>query len=210
MMSSEITDALKVMGLGTHGVLLYDSKESKREILFSHLQCGQPHSKMVYVCSEEGPAEIRKEMWGFGIDVGRLAESGRLSISNYDEVYIGRDGGVDVRRIADRLSGLAWGCRSQGLRSVRMASEMSFFFRNGKAVELLEYERALGREFDFPGMVVCAYNVAEMRDTGCLDMLMPMLRAHGLVMLTGPRGMVTLEPKRVENRYVEHVMRVRV
>ena len=87
---------------------------------------------------------------------------------------------------------------------------MSCFFRHGKLVELVEYERALGKHFYFPGMGVCAFNVVEMQSAGCLDILMPLLEAHELVILTGPKGDVMLNSGRVERRHVEQAMQIRI
>jgi MEDS: MEthanogen/methylotroph, DcmR Sensory domain len=209
MISPEIAHALKTMEPGTHGVLIYDSNENKRDVLFSHLRYGQEDSKLVYVCSEEKPEQITDEMKTHGIDVGGLKAKDRLTISNYDEVYIGRDGSVDIPNIIDGFAKLAWGCSRGGLR-MRASAEMSCFFRRGKLVELVEYENALGKRFYFPGMGMCAYNVVEMQSAGCLDMLMPLLRAHGPVILTGPKGGVVMESERVRPTQVEQVLHVRI
>jgi len=58
MVSPEIAHALNVMQPGTHTVLIYDSRENKRNILFSHLRNGLADSRLVYVCSEERPEQI--------------------------------------------------------------------------------------------------------------------------------------------------------
>jgi len=210
LLSPEISYTLASMEPGNHGVLIYDSKDNKREVLFNHLKNGDKDSKLVYVCSEERPDDIGKGMEDFGLDVKGLGKEQRLSIATYDQVYIKDDGTVDVPNIIDGFAKQAWGCRHQGLKGFRAAAEMSCFFRRGKLTELMEYEHALGKKFYFPGMGMCAYNVVEMQAAGCLDMLMPLLRAHGLVILTGPKGAVTLAPERVQPKRVEQVMQVRL
>jgi hypothetical protein len=210
MLSPEVAHVLQAMEPGTHGVVVYDSLENKRDVLFSHLSCGRGDSKMVYVCSEERPEKIRDEMETSGIDVRGLAGRDMLTISNYDDVYIRKDGTVDIPGIIGGFAKLAWDCASHGLRGMRACAEMSCFFRRGKVVELVEYERALGKHFYFPGMGMCAYNVLEMQSAGSLDVLMPLLRAHGLVILTGPRGNAVLKPEGVSAGRVEKVMQVRI
>jgi len=209
MVSPEIAHALNVMQPGTHTVLIYDSRENKRNILFSHLRNGLADSRLVYVCSEERPEQIRREMQDDGIDVEGLEGRERLTISNYDEVYI-KNGGVDIPEIIDGFAKLAWNSTHRGLKSLRATAEMSCFFRQGKVVELVEYEKALGKKFHFPGMGVCAYDVIEMQSAGCLDILMPLLRAHGLVILTGPKGEVMLEPEAVQTRRVEQALQITI
>src|SRR5579859_2498600 len=134
MVSPEIAHALNVMEPGAHAVLIYDSRENKRDILFSHLRNGLASSRLVYVCSEERPEQIRTAMRDNGIDVEKLEGSERLTISNYDEVYI-KNGTVDTPGIIDGFAKLAWSCTRQGFKSLRATAEMSCFFRQGKVVE---------------------------------------------------------------------------
>jgi hypothetical protein len=209
MVSPEIAHALNVMEPGAHAVVIYDSKENKRDILFNHLRNGLADSRLVYVCSQETPEGIRRAMQDGGIDAESLEGRERLTISNYDQVYI-KDGSVDIPGIIDGFAKLAWASTRQGFRGLRATAEMSCFFTHGKVVELVEYENALGKRFHFPGMGVCAFDVLEMQSAGCLDVLMPLLRAHGLVILTGPRGDVMLAPEQVQTRRVEQALEIRI
>jgi len=194
----------------THSVLIYDTTENKRDVLFSHLKYGQTDSKLVYVCSEESPESIREGMKSEGIDVSGLEAINRLAVHTYDQVYIKKDGSVNIPEIIQGFADLALASKQQGMRGIRAAAEMSCFFRRGKVPQLVEYERALGKGFYFPGMGVCAYNVLEMQSAGCLDVLMPLLRAHGNVILTGPKGAVSLPAERVQQRQVERTLEIRI
>ncbi len=207
MLDPKIARSLKEMRPGAHVVLVYDSLEHKKEVLFNHLKCGVGEAKLAYVCSEEAPQQVEREMEKFGIDVKGLEQTEMLSVGNYDEVYIKQDK-VDVEGIIDHFSDLAWRCKKSGLKGLRAAAEMSCFFQCGKVKELTMYEYALHREFAFPGMGICAYNVLEMEKSGHLGMLMPLLRAHSRVILTGPLGISMLEPEKLEDNHVERMMQV--
>jgi len=207
MLDPKIAVLLKEMRPGAHVVLVYDSPEHKRDVLFNHLKFGINASKLAYVCSEEPPQQVEEEMHDFGIDVEGLEQSGMLSVGNYDEVYI-RDNKVDVHGIIDHFSDLAWRCTKSGLKGLRASAEMSCFFWHGKVKELITYEDALHKEFAFPGMGICAYNVLEMQKSGHLGMLMPLLRAHSRVILTGPLGSSILEPERLDENHIERMMKV--
>jgi hypothetical protein len=209
MLSPEVAHVLKTMQPGTHTMLVYDSPENKHDVLFTHLKYGENDSKLAYVCSEETPNQIRANLKNDGMDVKALEHRGRLSVANYDEVYI-RDGYVDIPRVIDHFSTLSWRCLKEGLRSLRAGAEMSCFIQNEKMVELADYERALGREFPFPAMGICAFNVVEMQRAGYLDRLMPLLMDHGTVILTGPKGSSVLNGDRVKDEHVEKVMHVRI
>ena len=49
-----------------------------------------------------------------------------------------------------------------------------------------------------------------MASTGNLETLMPLLRAHGTIILTGPKGSSVLKPDTVQKQDVEHVMKIKV
>jgi hypothetical protein len=205
----EVTQAIRDMPSGTHAVLVYDSKENKRDVLFSHLKIGADTDGLVYACSEESPQEIREELEGSGVDVDGLEQKGILSVKNYDEVYI-VDGKVDAPKIIAGFSDLAWRYAQRGLNGVRAAAEMSCFFTSGKVQELVEYENALHRKFGFPGKGICGYNLVEMGNSGGLEVLWPILKAHSLVIMTGPNGSFALEPEKITNPDIERTMGIKV
>jgi hypothetical protein len=195
--SSDVNAALEDMPNGTHAVLVYDSLENKRQVLFRHLRMGVNREGLVYACSEETPQEIRRGLENSGVDVGNLEAKGTLMVKNYDEVYI-VNGLVDSPRIVDGFSKLAWGFARKGMEGVRAAGEMSCFLREQKISELIQYERALHRKLSFPGKGICAYNLVEMETSGNLDALWPILKAHSLAIMTGPNGSFDLEPEKIQ------------
>jgi hypothetical protein len=72
--------------------------------------------------------------------------------------------------------------------------------------ELVNYEKDLHRKFSFPAMGLCGYNLVKMYNSGNLNSLWPILRAHGLVIMTGPGGSMALKPEEIESRDVEQTM----
>lgn len=190
------------MPMGTHAVLVYDSLENKHDVLFHYLKTGINKEALFYVCAEESPESIKLAMEMQGINVGRLIADRTLSIKNYDEVYI-KNGKVDSPGIIDLFSAASWEYKNNGLKGIRAAGEMSCFFKEGKLKELMEYERSLDTSFSFPGKGICAYNLVEMGNSGNLDMLWPIIKAHGLVIMTGPRGGFALESSKLTERDVE-------
>jgi hypothetical protein len=199
---SEITAALEDMPSGSHAVLVYDSLEKKRDVLFKHLKMGMNREGLIYACSEEAPQKIKQELESSGVDVGGLEAKGTLMVKNFDEVYI-VNGKVDSPKIIDGFSRLAWGYARKGMEGVRAAGEMSCFLREQKVSELLQYERALHQKLSFPGKGICAYNLVEMDTSGNLDALWPILKAHSLVIMTGPKGGFALEPEKIHEADLE-------
>ena len=198
--------AKKLDGLppGTHAVLVYDSEERKEDVLFTHLKLGGRYDGLVYVCSEETPSQAEAAMGRFGLDVEVRKSEGTLSVKNNDEVYI-VDGKVDSPKIIKEFSDMAYDYSFRGY-GMRAAAEMSCFFDHGLVDELVCYEKDLHRRFAFPAFGVCGYNLVKMYNTGSLDSLWPILRAHGVVIMTGPNGSFALEPEEVDQRDVEKTM----
>jgi hypothetical protein len=207
LVSPKIAESLRSMPSGTHAILVYDTQESKRDVLLSHLGLGVNRAGLVYAYAEEGPDRIREEMKKFGIDAGHLEKKNTLAIRSSEDVYIA-NGKVDTEGIIKGFSDLAWDYTRKGMDGIRASAEMSPFFRRGMISELEKYEHALHRRFSFPGRGVCAYNLIELQNSGHLETLMPMLRAHAVVILTGPKGGVVLEPDTVTEKDVEKVMAV--
>ena len=209
MLSREVSEFLSKFSSGTHAVVFYDDLEKKREILFSHLKFGERNQGLAYVCSEESPQQIREQMKRFGIDADRLRTSGRLGISNYDEIYI-VDQKVNVARIATAFSEMAEKYRLMGLEGLRASAEMSCFFREGKIKDLLMYEYSLHRRFGFQAEGICAYNIHDMERSGHLETIMPVIRAHETVILAGPNASVVLEPHNIEDKDFEKAMEIEI
>jgi hypothetical protein len=101
-----IAETLAGMESGTHAILIYDSQENKRDVLFNHLKYGINKEGLVYACSEEKPQEISEELQAAGMDVARLEARGTLAVKYYDEVYF-VGGEVDAPKIVNGVSSLA-------------------------------------------------------------------------------------------------------
>ncbi len=202
-----VQSAIQNMPSGTHAILVYDSPDNKRDVLFSHLKAGASKEGLVYVCSEESEQEIRQELSLSGVDAETMEATEELQIKRYDDVYI-VDGKVDAPKIIAGFSDLAWSFRRKGKDGLRAAAEMSCFLRENRVAELIEYEQALHRKFSFPAKGMCAYNLIEMGNRGELEALWPILKAHALVIMTGPRGSFALEPERVGKALVNETMGV--
>lgn len=207
MTSLKIDDVLRRMKLGTHAILVYDSQDNKRQVLLKHLELGVNRTGLVYAYAEEGPDGIREEMKRFGMNAKRLEEADLLAIQSSEDIYM-PEGRVDTESIIKGFSDLAESYARRGLGGIRASAEMSPFFRHGLFRELEDYERALHRKFSFPARGICAYNLVELNNSGRLETLMPMLRAHDVVMLTGPNGSTVLNPDVVTEKDVEAVMQV--
>lgn len=208
MLDTEVTDFLANFEAGTHAILFYDNPRSKRELLFNHLKFGQNRQGLAYVCSEESPEQIRNEMADFGLDTHSVRGSERITIANYDEVYI-VNGKVKIPEIIGKFSSLVDLCKSKGLSGLRAGAEMSCFFHQHLVEELLAYERALHVKFSFSAVGICAFNVMEMLKSGRMDVFMSLVKAHDPIIYSTPNGFLLLKPPKVKPDDLETIMQVR-
>jgi hypothetical protein len=204
MVSPEVVNALDSLPPSTHAMLVYDTKERKEEVLFEHLRLASKYDGAVFVCSEETPSQAETSMRSFGIDVNERKRQGTLLVKNFDDVYI-VDGKVDSPRIIKGFSDLAYEYSTHGY-GLRAAAEMSCFFRPKRLNELVAYENDLHRKFSFPAFGICGFNLLEMGNSNSLDVLWPIIRAHGVVIMTGPGGSLVLPPEEVKSDDVEKTM----
>ena len=204
MQDAIVNDFLSRFDPGSHVVLFYNDQKSKHELLFTHLKYGEHSQGLAYVCSEESPSLIRQEMQKFGLDTNSVKGTDKLTISNYDEIYI-ENGEVDIPAIIGKFAGMVDACRNRGLNGLRAAAEMSCFFKHGKIEELVAYERALHRRLMFKAEGICAYNITEISSQGYLDVVMPLVRAHDPVIFATPNGYLIMKPSKVGNKHIEQM-----
>jgi hypothetical protein len=209
LLDEKILHFLSAFREGTHAVVLYDSPQHKRDLLFSHLKFGaEGNEGLAYVCSEEKPLEIMAEMRKFGLDIDALRSRNRITVSNYDRVYV-VEHRVDIPEIIRAFAGLSGKYRSMGFDGLRASAEMSCFFREGKVAELIAYEKALHRRLDFQAEGICAYNIFDLVNSDAIGKIMPIVRAHDPVIILGPTECLILEPDAAERREIEVALEIR-
>jgi hypothetical protein len=209
LLEKELETFFDGMKPSDHALLFYDSQESKHRILYNYLKDGLEKGKgIVYICSEEKPGQIRRGLRGFGIDVEPNERSGNLLIKNFDEWYI-EDGRVEILKIINHWNETYNRFNEKGL-GMRVAGETSCFFQQNKVRELLRYEYALHRVVSTPIEVLCAYNIQTIIKTGYIDMIMPLVRAHGKAIFTSREGSVVIEPETVEDTDVEKLLEIEI
>lgn len=169
-----------------HVILFYESREAKRNTLFSYIQRGLLDGKAgVYICSEETPEEIRQAMVEFGIDVIRFEEAEALHILPYTEMYI-RDGTFDLEFVMDTWNKWYNDAISKGFNGIRATGEMSCFLDHDLLDDLIDYEHALHTVLDIPMTAICAYNADRLTNVdNPVDVYSELVKAHGKVLFAG-------------------------
>lgn len=210
MEAREVIHFVRNMKPHDHAILFYDTPENKHTILFNFLNAGLEEGKgALYICSEEAPEQIRREMEAFGLDVKKFEKENALKIYNYDEWYI-EDGKAESVRILAHATQVYENFQKIGFKGMHGTGEMSCFFEYNQVKELLRYEYALHRVLKIPAKIICAYNIYDIVVAGYPEVIMPLARAHSLSIFTGPYGFVVHKPENVEDTDVEKLLQIKI
>ena len=96
------------------------------------------------------------------------------------------------------------------MKGLCAAGEMACFFKHNKVRELLRYEYALQRMLKIPIEALCAYSVPTIVNTGNTEIIMPLVRAHGWAIFTGPGGNRLYKPENVEDLDIEKLLQIKI
>jgi len=210
MDTREVIRFVKDMKPNDHAILFYDTLESKHTILFNFLSAGLEEGKgALYVCSEEKPEQIQREMETFGLNVNKFEKENALKIYNYDEWYIENGKAESVRILAHETQAYE-NFQKIGFKGMHEAGEMGCFFEHDLVKELLRYEYALHRVLKIPTEAICAYNVYDIVVAGYTEVIMPLVRAHSWSIFTGPYGFVVHKPENVEDSDIEKLLQIKI
>lgn len=209
LISKELESFIHKFEPHNHLILFYDTLKNKYGILNLFVANGLKNGKgIVYICSDEGPEEVHRDLNSFGFDVETRVKEGTLLIRSFDEWYIER-GRVEPIKIITRWNKAFDQFNGRGL-GMRVIGETSCFFRQGLVRELMRYEYALHRVLTIPMEAICAYNLKTIVDTGYTDVIMPLIRAHGKAIFTTEGGSMIFEPENIEDTDVEKLLDIEI
>ena len=190
MGKTEILDFVKGMRAKNHAILFYSNRRDKSEVLFTYLKSGLDAGEAaVYVASDESPQQTRQAMRDFGLNVNHYEKTRALRVADYREWYI-IDGKFDIGRTFSLWEKSLQEALDRGFKGLRVAGEMSCFFRHHMLNELVVYERALHRELTIPMEAICAYDdsvvLRGIEEDRYLRLYLDLITAHGTIMFVGP------------------------
>ena len=190
MAKAEILNFVTTMHAKDHAIFFYANRRDKREVLFTYLKAGLDAGEAaIYVASDESTHEIRRAMEDFGVNVDQYERTGALRIVDYREWYI-IEGKFDIRSIFSLWERSLREAIARGFKGLRVAGEMSCFFRHHMLNELVVYERALHRELEIPMEAICAYDdgivLRGIEEDRYLRLYLDLITAHGTILFVGP------------------------
>lgn len=208
--SQDIGHFIENLRATDHVILFYDNLEDKNNVLFKFFSDGLAHGKgIVYVYSEETLENIRNRMISFDINLLEAEKQQKLVIRRFDEWYI-VNGQVEVLRILSLWKDAFEEFRKRGF-GLRIAGDMACFFKHKKVRELLRYEYSFTKKvIEIPVEAICAYNVNTIVETGYSETIMPLIRAHGWAIFTGPRGIMLYKPENIGKDDIEELLKIKI
>jgi hypothetical protein len=187
---AEILEFVKTMHVKDHAILFYENRDDKRDILFTYLKAGLDAGEAaIYVASDEPTHDVARAMEEFGLNVDQYQKKHALRIVDYREWYI-IEGEFNVSRVFSQWQRSLREALDGGFKGLRVAGEMSCFFRHHMLNELVVYERALHRELEVPMEAICAYDdsvvLRGIEEDRYLRLYLDLIAAHGTILFVGP------------------------
>ena len=183
--TEKLTDILEQLKASNHVILIYDTPEAKRNILFNYLKIGLENGEAgIYVASEETPSEIRKAIRKFDRKMEKYEKTGALRILGYGDVYI-INGKFNIETTINIWKKLQEESKAKGFPVIRVTGEASCFLKYNLTEELLNYERQLHRTLELPMIAICAYNTKMLNKNGDpINVYTELVRMHSKILFT--------------------------
>lgn len=177
---------LKQLKPTEHVIFVYETQESKYDVLFNYIKHGLENGEAaVYVCSEATPAQIKTAMKLFGIDVEKYEKSGALKILYYTEIYI-INGKFSIENTLSLWNKYHKEALANGFKGLRVTGEMACFFEHNLVKDLLEYEKSLHEVLSIPIVAICSYRSDKLKNMDDpIYLYRELTKAHGTVLYEG-------------------------
>jgi MEDS: MEthanogen/methylotroph, DcmR Sensory domain len=172
-----------------HVTMFYECVEDKYRVLFGYLRAGLDAQEAVaYVAgADETPGQVKLMLEKGGVDVDVCEKKSMLQIMSHKDWYLA--GGVfDVQRTIALWARLLSDALADGFKGLRVAGDVTWFFRCGMKSQLLEYENALHRVLDVPLIAVCAYSLPVLMEMNEVQLVVDLIKAHNNVIFLGAQA----------------------
>lgn len=179
----KLTAILEQLKTSNHVILVYDSPEAKRDVLFNYLKMGLENGEAgIYVASDETPGEIRKAIRQFDRKMEKYEKTGALRILGCEDIYI-INGKFNSKTTINLWKKLQDESKAKGFPVMRVTGEMGCFLKHNLTEELLNYERQLHRTLEGSMIAICAFDAKMLnknRDT--INLYTELVRMHSKIL----------------------------
>lgn len=161
--------------INDHNIYLYSDILKKHEVLFSNLKNGLDNRcSILYIASGESVLEAKCQMAYFGL---RFNKPNKPKIVTCKEWYT-PDGEFDSNRVIEQFRSLLDDSLDRGFEGLYVSGDVAdtFDFLRYDLKSWLKYEASLGRTFDFPMEVICAYQTDQVKYRN--EELIQLVQAH--------------------------------
>jgi hypothetical protein len=176
---------LEQLKTSNHVILVYDSPEAKRDVLFSYLKMGLENGEAgIYLARDETPNEIRKAIRQFDRKMEKYEETGALRILGYEDIYI-INGKFNPETTINLWKKLQDESKAKGFPVMRVTGETACFLKHNLTEELLNYERQLHRTLELPVIAICAYDAKMLnKKRDPINLYTELVRMHSEILFT--------------------------
>src|SRR3990170_3600810 len=172
-----------------HAIMFYEYPEDKYRVLFDYLKAGLDSQEAVaYVAGiDETPSQVRNLMQKRGIDADLCEKKGMLQIMSYKDWYL-IGGEFNVQRTIALWARLLGDALADGFKGLRVAGDVTWFFKRDMKDKLLEYENSLHRVLDMPLIAICAYSLPVLMQQNQVQLVVDLIKAHNNVIFLGSQA----------------------
>jgi sugar-specific transcriptional regulator TrmB len=187
----KLTAILEQLKTSNHVILVYDSPEAKRDVLFSYLKMGLENGEAgIYVASDETPSEIRKAIRQFDRKMKKYEETGALRILGYEDIYI-INGKFNPETTINLWKKLQEESKAKGFPVMRVTGETACFLKHNLTEELLNYEQQLHRTLELPMIAICAYDAKMLnKNRDPINLYTELVRMHSKILFTDMKNKI--------------------
>jgi sugar-specific transcriptional regulator TrmB len=173
------------MNAPQHKILMYETMEAKFVVLTNYVKIGlESGEAVVYVCSESSVEEVTTAFKQSGLDTDRYQKSGALTVIDYTQYYL-IDGCFDIATTAKLCREYYTKTLSKGFKGLRIAAEMSCFFKHNLMMDLVDYESSLHKSEQIPIIAVFGYRASQLMSANKpINVYSELVKAHGAVMFS--------------------------
>lgn len=181
LISPNVCEYVEALPLGSHAILCYDTGEEVVQVFNSYLKGGLDRNETVRLMTPSHAVYL-DFLQRAGVDGKLLEGDGRLGFLSMPELFADKgEGPLKADRAFQLMQKLAQESRDGGFKGTRVISRAEGHLEYGTPSDLLRFEREIGRTFNFPLSVLCAYDGQKLVELGFGELLLSLFQHHGRI-----------------------------
>ena len=170
-----------MLPLGSHAIICYDTGDEAVQVFNSYLKGGLDRNEAVRVMAPSNNA-YSDFLQRAGVDGKFLEGDGHLGFLSMAELFADKgERPLKTDNAFQLMKKLAQESRDAGFKGTRVISRAEGHLEYSTPSALLRFEREIGRTFNFPISLICAYDGHKLVELGFDELLLSLFQYHGTI-----------------------------